>query len=950
MKKMILRGLAALTLLIGAASVGFAQAPGQLPELPQDPELRIGKLDNGLTYYIRHNETPKGQADFYIAQKVGSILEEENQRGLAHFLEHMCFNGTTNFPGKQIIDWLESVGVAFGDNLNAVTSIDETIYNISNVPVARKSVQDSCLMILHDWACEVTLDPAEIDAERGVIHEEWRQSMAGQMRIFENQLPKLFPDNRYGERLPIGTMEVVDNFPPQAIVDYYHKWYRPDLQGIIVVGDIDVDYIEGKIKEIFSTITMPENAAEREYLPIDDTDETIVAIGTDKEMQMPVVLYFAKNDNALLPREYRNTQAFFPVEFMRRMAQMMLNNRLAELANQPETEFANARMSIGEFFVAKTKGAVTLQVVAKDTDIVPAFAQAYRELTRAAKTGFTVGEFERAKAQFLAMIDKQYEERANRENDSYSQEYVNLFIDNEPAPGIEFEKQMYDQLSAMIKVENINEYFSMLLSDDDNRALLAMLPDSPNFPVPTEQQFLDVIGGINDEDLEPYKDEMREDPLIPSLPAAGKVLGTQQLTLWNATEYTLSNGAKVIVKPTAFKNNQIVFEAVAKGKGTSTLNPADAPSVLYMGPALQNMSLNDYTNSDLTKYLQGKVAALNFSMDAYTRQASGETTVKDLPVLMELLYSFFTGFGLDEKEFAANQAALAGILANQENNPQFIFSQDLMKALFKTPLQQALTAADIKAANRQTIIDIVKNAIANAADYTFVFVGQIDPETFIPLMEQYLGTLPADAATATTGFTLNPEFGLPTGVDTNVFTTAMETPQTWMFVGTFANMPFNTKNKVVTSVAAQVLSKRLLNKIREEMGATYSIGCSANMSRTAELNTVFQVAAPIKPEEREAVLAEIHTIFENATKDVTPDEIKPAIEYMAKTLAEDKEKNDEWASNMTASMINDIPTWLETEAILPTITVEDVQNFLRAVLDQNNYRVILLNPEEKAAE
>ncbi|MDE6436864.1 MAG: insulinase family protein, partial [Muribaculaceae bacterium] len=254
MKKMILRGLAALTLLIGAASVGFAQAPGQLPELPQDPELRIGKLDNGLTYYIRHNETPKGQADFYIAQKVGSILEEENQRGLAHFLEHMCFNGTTNFPGKQIIDWLESVGVAFGDNLNAVTSIDETIYNISNVPVARKSVQDSCLMILHDWACEVTLDPAEIDAERGVIHEEWRQSMAGQMRIFENQLPKLFPDNRYGERLPIGTMEVVDNFPPQAIVDYYHKWYRPDLQGIIVVGDIDVDSREGKIKEIFSTL------------------------------------------------------------------------------------------------------------------------------------------------------------------------------------------------------------------------------------------------------------------------------------------------------------------------------------------------------------------------------------------------------------------------------------------------------------------------------------------------------------------------------------------------------------------------------------------------------------------------------------------------------------------------------------------------------------------------
>ncbi len=273
MNKKMMRAAVAIIMTIGALLPAKAQQ--QLPQEPLDTAIVTGVLDNGLTYYIRHNENPKGQADFYIAQKVGSILEDDNQRGLAHFLEHMCFNGTKNFPDKNIINWLESVGVKFGYNLNARTGIDETIYNISSVPVARKSVQDSCLLILHDWSCDVTLDPKEIDAERGVIHEEWRQSMVGSMRIIEKLMPKVYPDNKYGERLPIGTMEVVDNFPPQAIVDYYHKWYRPDQQAIIVVGDIDTKYIESKIKEIFSPIKMPENPAERVYVEVDDTPGTI---------------------------------------------------------------------------------------------------------------------------------------------------------------------------------------------------------------------------------------------------------------------------------------------------------------------------------------------------------------------------------------------------------------------------------------------------------------------------------------------------------------------------------------------------------------------------------------------------------------------------------------------------------------------------------------------------
>lgn len=314
-------------MLLALLLPSFAKAQ-QMPPLPVDKEVRIGKLPNGLTYYIRHNNYPKGQADFYIAQKVGSVLENDDQRGLAHFLEHMCFNGTTNFPGKNLINWLESIGVKFGQNLNAYTAADQTVYNINNVPVAREGVQDSCLLILHDWANDLLLLTEEIDAERGVIHEEWRRTTVGQMRILENALPTLLPGSQYAYRLPIGTMEVVDNFEPKALRDYYEKWYRPDQQGIIVVGDIDVDRIEAKIKEMFSDIEMPENPAERIYYPVPDTEGTIYAIGHDKEQKMALVQLFIKTDP--MPREMRATVAQPLQSYIISAISSMLNQRLDE--------------------------------------------------------------------------------------------------------------------------------------------------------------------------------------------------------------------------------------------------------------------------------------------------------------------------------------------------------------------------------------------------------------------------------------------------------------------------------------------------------------------------------------------------------------------------------------------------------------------------------------------
>lgn len=944
MKKMILRGLAALMLFVAAAGTANAQDMQQLPPIPVDSAVIKGKLDNGMTYYIRHNETPKGQADFYIAQKVGSILEEENQRGLAHFLEHMCFNGTKNFPEKGIINWLESVGVKFGQNLNAYTSIDETVYNISNVPVARESVQDSCLLILHDWSCDLTLDPKEIDAERGVIHEEWRQNNVGQMRVLEKLLPVIYPGNRYGERLPIGTMEVVDNFPPQALIDYYHKWYRPDNQAIIVVGDVDPAYIEGKIKEIFSPIKMPANPAERVYFPVEDTPGTIYAIGKDKEITAPALEFMFKNNSLFLPREYRNTQAYFPVSYISSMICSMMNSRYADISSRPDAKFSGAGISIGDFFVANTAGALDLSVSSKDNDIMPAFEQAYRELLRAARGGFTESEYDRAKANLAASLDRIYQGRDHRQNGSFSKEYAANFTKNEPIPSVEYEKSMFEQMMQAVPLQVINQALAEMITND-NRVVLGLFPDKEDVPVPAEEQIAASIKGVEAENIEPYKDTMREDPLIPSLPAPGKITATAHDDTWDATVFTLSNGVKVYVKKTGYKPNEIFFTGMAKGKGIATLDPKNAPSVLFMPSGLSVSSYYDYTNSDVRKYLQGKSVGSTFQMDSYLRQYNGSSTVKDLPSAMELLYATFTGLDIKEDEFIAARDGAAGAMANQETDPQYIFQKDMMESLFNSPFMRPITAADVKAADRNVIKGVVRDAMANAADYTFYFVGDIDIEALKPLLEQYVATLPADGKTVTEEFTINPQFLPNGGTKTDTFTTKMETPQTWVFIALMGDMPYTTENKLLASISAQVLSKRLLNKVREEMGAVYSIGANASMSRIPGMNTMIQTGFPMKPEVRDEVLTVIRQMFEEMQSNVREDEIKPVVEFMLKEYKEGLERNRTWLGAMTATSVNGVNTFFDTEKTLASITPEKVQNFMKALIAQGNYRTVVLNPE-----
>ena len=564
------------------------KAQQQIPPVPTDKEVRIGKLDNGLTYYIRHNEFPKNQVDFYIAQKVGCILEEDNQRGLAHFLEHMCFNGTEHFPGNTLIPWLESVGVKFGQNLNAYTSIDETVYRISSVPTERIGVQDTCLLILRDWADGLLLEPKAIDEERSVIHEEWRSQTPPNQRIMEKILPTLYPDSRYGHRLPIGTMEVVDNFPHQALRDYYEKWYRPDLQGIIVVGDIDVDRIEAKIKEIFASISL------------------------------------------------RGSMAYLTTEYMLDMADMMVSQRLHEQSQKPEAKFGVAGTRHDNFIVASTKKSVIYFALPKNDNVSEALEAIYREALRAKRGGFTATEYARCRSEYLSQLEKAYNNRNQQENEKLAQSYVRGFLDKTPIPGIETEYQLMNVLANQIPVEAVNQLYAQIVSDN-NIAVVAMMPEREGLHVPTPDELSRVLKEVSAENIAPYVDNVKDEPLISQLPQAGKVVKESDRPEFGAKEWTLSNGVKVIWKKTDFKADEITFQASAKG-GTSVYGNEYTKDLTFMPLVLMQHGVGNFTYADLNKALAGKQVSVNIELSDYTRNLSGNATPKDLKTLMELIY------------------------------------------------------------------------------------------------------------------------------------------------------------------------------------------------------------------------------------------------------------------------------------------------------------------------
>lgn len=913
-------------LLAGTMSMTKAQ---ELPTIPTDPAVRMGQLPNGLTYYIRHNELPAKQADFYIAQKVGSILEEDNQRGLAHFLEHMCFNGTSHFPDNSLREYLESIGVKFGTNLNAYTSIDETVYNISNVPVIREGVIDSCLLILHDWADDLTLDPEEIDKERGVIHEEWRTRMGAMMRMYEKVFPVIFKGSKYANRLPIGTMEVVDNFPYQDLRDYYEKWYRPDLQGIVIVGDINVDSIENKIKKLFGSIKMPENPTKREFFTVPDNKEPLIAVAKDKEQQMTQILLMHKH--APYPEEMKKDMGYMAYNFMISMIENMLNARLDELTQTANPPFIGAGVGDGDFILSKTKAAFLGIAACKEDGFETALAALDREILRAKEFGFTLGEYERAKADYMSNLEKAFNERNKMKNNQFVNQYVSNFINQEPIPSIEQEYNIMSQLVPAFPLKNVNDFFKYLISDE-NLVVTVFCPDKEGMEYPTEETIKEILDKTKAEKLEAYVDQVSDKPLLESVLAGGKVVKTEQ-GAFGSTLLTLNNGVRVVIKPTDHKADEILMQSFSNG-GTSVFDEKDVLQFKNINQVVGLGGLGNFSAINLQKALAGKIASASATVRGLTEAVNGNCSPKDFETMLQLTYLSFTAPRMDTDAFASFQARLKAQLANMEANPDVALSDSVNTALYgANPRAQRMRAEDVDHLDYQRIIDLYKNRFEDASDFTFFLVGNIDLNATVPLIEKYLGALPVTHRKET----FRDVIPMRKGEFSNIFQRKQETAKATEVIFKSGTMDYTLKNSLLIDMVAQLLTMEYTESVREEAGGAYGVGVHGEISKYPNEEGFFQIYFDTNPERR----VEMVQLIEKGITDFVQhgpksEALQKVKEYLLKKYEENQKENGYWINLLYSYYwegIDQANNYVET---VNAITKSDLQKFAKDFFGQKN--------------
>lgn len=917
---------------------GFQQAVAQqmqFPPLPVDKNARIGQLDNGLTYYIRHNKLPENRAEFYIAQKVGSILEEPQQRGLAHFLEHMAFNGTKNFPGDDkglgVIPWCETVGIKFGTNLNAYTSIDETVYNISNAPIDRTGVLDSCLLILHDWSNYILLKDDEIDKERGVIREEWRSRNSGMLRVYTDLLPTIYQGDKYADCMPIGSIDVINNFPYKDIRDYYHKWYRPDLQGIVIVGDIDVDTVEAKLKAVFADVQKPVNPAERTYYPVADNKEPIVAIGTDKEVDDPSIEIYFKQDAT--PDSEKNNVGYLASQYMTSMISSMLDARLSELVQSANPPFTRASSDYSDFFVAKTKEAFALSASSKADGIETALKTLLQETERARRFGFTESEYARARANYLQSLESAYNEREKTKHGSYVREYVQNFLNGEPIPGIEAKYAMMNQLAPNIPLQAMNMVMQQLVPDS-NQVVIIAGPAKEGLKYPTKEEVISLLKGMKDLDLQAYVDKVSDEPLMKEAPKGGKIISEKEGDIYGSTKLVLSNGVTVYVKKTDFKADEIRMKGTSLG-GKSIFPDKDALNFAVIDNVIAVGGLGNFSQVDLTKVLAGKKVSVNAGLGATTENVFGTCSPKDFETMMQLTYLTFTAPRKDAEAFESFKNRMKAQLESAQANPLSSINDSLQKAMYNNhPRVVMMKPEMVDQIDYDRILEMYNDRFKDASDFTFYFVGNIDLETAKPLIAEYLGALPAINRKETFKDT---KMSIRKGVYKNEYAKEQQTPTATIVFLYSGKAPYTLKNDILLSFATQVLDMVYTEEVREKEGGTYGVNCYGDLQKYPKEQLLLQIVFQTDPAKKDKlagiVVDELKKLAAEGPSDVHLQKVK---EYMLKKYADNQKENGYWMNNLNDYFYYGMDMTEGYTDIVNSITAKDIQKFVSDLLKQGN--------------
>ena len=904
-------------------------------KIPTDPSVKIGKLSNGLTYYIKQNPKPANKVELRLAVNAGSILEENDQLGLAHFMEHMNFNGTKNFKKNELVDYLQSIGVKFGAHLNAYTGFDETVY-ILPIPSDDDAKLEKGFQILEDWAHGALLEAKDIDEERGVVLEEYRSRRGADSRMLEKYLPKVMYGSKYAKRLPIGTKENLENFKHESLRRFYKDWYRPDLMAVIVVGDADPDIIEKKIKNHFSHIPTVKNAKKREVAPLKNHKETFIAIEADKEAPFSSVQLMYKDYDEAKPEK---TIADYRASLVKGLFEQMINNRFNEIRNGENPPFVYGFSYHGGTW-ARGKNAFQSRAGVSADGQLKGLVALLDENERVKRYGFQAGELNRAKKNVIARMEKAFNDKDKRESNRIIGQYINNFLEQEPIPGVAWEYKATMNLLNTIQLEEVNGLIKNFLHDD-NRVIVITGPKK----VVTESEVLKALKEVKTKDLKPYEDKAVAESLITNIPTPGSIVSTSSNNKLGTKTLVLSNGAKVTYKITNFKNDEVLFNAYSYG-GTSLYSNAEIKATSFANRGLAEAGINGYSKNDLSRMMSGKIARVRPFIGSLSEGFSGSAAPKNLEELFQMVHLYFTALNKDEKAYTSYINKQKSFLGNLLASPNFYFQKEMSDFLNEDnprytgfPSPEKYDEADYNLAYKK-----YQERFADAGDFNFYFVGNIDEKKLADFATKYIASLPNNNSNESYKVS---KFRPKSGSHSKTFNKGKD-PKSNVRITYQGEAKYNLKDALAFKVAGEAVGIKLTEKLREQEGGVYSSRTRANISKMPYGWYNFNISFPCAPENVEKLkniaVEQVASLVKNGPSQEDLDKTKKA---MILDHKEDLKKNRYWL-NLIKNIDyqkNDADNVLSFEDRVNALTTKDIQNVAKKYL-ANGYILGVLNPEK----
>ena len=900
--------------------------------LPVDPNVKIGKLENGMTYYIRKNAKPENRLALNLVVNAGAVLEDENQRGLAHLCEHMAFNGTKHFEKHELVNYLESIGIKFGAEINAYTGFDETVYML-DLPTDNDTILNQGFQVLDDWASNVSYDHDEIDKERGVVHEEWRSGNGAGQRIRDKFLPVLFHGSKYAERLPIGLMDVVDNCSYETLKRFYKDWYRPDLMAVVAVGDYEVEEIEKLIKNYFSDNKNPENKKQKEEYKLPDHEETKYVIATDKEMPRTTIYLYIKHET-----EDKSTLDWYRKSLVKNLFSSMLNARYNELVQQAEPPFLGA--FAGESSFIRTKRFYSFGAAVKETEIEKGLETLLIEVKRVENHGFLKNELERTKKQILRSFQSAFNEREKTNSNRYANEYKEFFLTDEPIPGIEWSWGHVQKVLPEITLDEVNKMAKELIIDE-NRVVIISGPEKEGLIYPTEKELDAIVNNVKTSDIKAYEEEVIDVPLITNIAKAGKVVSTKEHKSIGTTELELSNGIKVFYKITDFQDDQILMSSFSPG-GHSLASDEEFIAASYASGIINLSGIGSFDNIALQKKLAGKKVNSSPYISELKEGINGSSSVEDLETMFQLTHLYFTSPRKDETAYKSLMTRQIAMLKNRQANPMSALQDTLTNTLTNNHFRSRPTSVEIiqNEMNLDKSFEFYKERFADADDFTFFFVGNIDPVKLTKYCEIYLGSLPS-LPRVDKWKDINENY--PTGKIEKDIKAGIDQKSTVVLVYNGED-EWSIKNQKKLGVTKDILNIMLREKIREEESGTYGVSCSASLSRFPENEYQVFIYFGCDPDRAETlsgyILDEIEKLKTAGPSDENMIKVKTTIQ---RAHEKNLENNKYWLNKINSYVYNslNLDDMLKEQQFIKDFSKDDIKEAAQKYFDKNIVKIVL---------